>query len=224
MSSNDYHFVTRWRVPGTCAEVAAILADAPDLARWWPAVYLQVREIRPGRSDHVGRIIDLHTRGWLPYTLRWQFRVTEADLPHGFALDAWGDFVGRGRWSFVQDGAWVDVTYDWEIRADKPLLRYGSAVLRPLFAANHRWAMRKGEESLKLELVRRHAPSPAARALVLPPPGPMRWPSWPWLAGAAGALAALAALARRGRGAAATADVAPPARDRDARAPVDPLH
>lgn len=131
MGSSEYHFVTRWRVPGTIEEVAAILADAPDLARWWPAVYLRVREIRPGGPDHVGRIVDLHTRGWLPYTLRWQFRVTESRFPHGFSLDAWGDFVGHGRWAFAQDGDWVDVTYEWDIRADKPLLRFGSPVLRP---------------------------------------------------------------------------------------------
>lgn len=218
MGSSEYHFVTRWRVPGTIEEVAAILADAPDLARWWPAVYLRVREIRPGGPDHVGRIVDLHTRGWLPYTLRWQFRVTESRFPHGFSLDAWGDFVGHGRWAFAQDGDWVDVTYEWDIRADKPLLRFGSPVLRPLFAANHRWAMRKGEESLKLEIVRRHAPSPAARVLVLPPPGAPRWPPVRWLAGALGAGAALfVAVARRGR-----APRAAPI-DSDPTTPVDPV-
>jgi hypothetical protein len=43
------------------------------------------------------------------------------------------------------------------VRADKPLLRYGSWFFKPIFAANHRWAMARGEESLKRELERRHA-------------------------------------------------------------------
>jgi hypothetical protein len=43
------------------------------------------------------------------------------------------------------------------VRADKPLLRYGSWFVKPIFAANHRWAMARGEESLKRELERRHA-------------------------------------------------------------------
>ena len=54
-----------------------------------------------------------------------------------------------------QDGEFVDVTYDWRIKAEKPQLRYGSFALRPFFRANHRWAMARGLESLELELGRR---------------------------------------------------------------------
>lgn len=172
MAANDYHFTTRWRVQGTLEEVAAILADAPDLVRWWPSVYLAAREVEPGDADGTGRVVSLYTKGWLPYTLRWRFRVTESRPPHGFSLEAWGDFVGRGVWSLEPDGDAVNVTYDWRIRADKPLLRYGSRLLKPVFAANHHWAMRMGERSLALELARRHAPTAQARALIPPPPGP----------------------------------------------------
>ena len=44
--------------------------------------------------------------------------------------------------------------------------------MKPLFAANHYWAMRMGEKSLALELDRRHATTSAARALVPAPPPP----------------------------------------------------
>jgi hypothetical protein len=58
----------------------------------------------------------------------------------------------------------VKVTGDWDIRADKPLLRYLSFLFKPIFSANHRWAMARGEESLRLELGRRrrseHQPGP----------------------------------------------------------------
>jgi len=37
---NDYHFVTRWTVQGTCGEVSDVLGDPLDLPRWWPSVYL----------------------------------------------------------------------------------------------------------------------------------------------------------------------------------------
>src|SRR5689334_6281898 len=108
MASNDYHFISRWRVEGTVEEVCAILADAPGLARWWPSVYLGVEELAPGDAQGVGKVVSLYTKGWLPYTLRWQFRVTESDYPRGFALEATGDFVGRGAWSFAQDGRFVN--------------------------------------------------------------------------------------------------------------------
>ncbi len=157
MSANDYHFVTHWRVPGTVAEVAEVLSEAEELPRWWPSVYLDVKVTDPGDEDGIGKEVSLYTRGWLPYTLRWTFRVTESDYPHSFALESWGDFEGRGEWRLRQDGSIVDVTYEWSIRAEKPLLRYLSFLLRPIFAFNHRWAMASGERSLHLEMARRAA-------------------------------------------------------------------
>ena len=154
--SNQYAFLTQWRVKGTIEEVSAILDDPLGLARWWPSVYLKVTELDAGDPvTHVGRYIDLYTKGFLPYTLRWRFRVTESRAPHGFSLVADGDFVGTGVWTLKQDGDYADITYDWRIAADKPLLKYGTPIFRPFFAANHRWAMAKGLESLELELRRR---------------------------------------------------------------------
>ena len=169
----EYAFLTRWRLRATAQEVSEVLGDALSLERWWPSVYLKVTELAPGDSQTgVGRVIDLYTKGWLPYTLRWSFKVTESNSPHGFSLVADGDFVGTGVWTFTQDGDFVDVVYDWRIQADKPLLRIGTPVFRPIFAANHRWAMARGEESLVLELMRRRATSEAERKAVPPPPGP----------------------------------------------------
>lgn len=164
MASYDYHFITHWRVEGTCEEVSAVLDDACDLVRWWPSVYLRVDLLEPGDEHGVGKVYRLHTKGWLPYTLRWQFRVTESRKPHGWTLEAWGDFVGQGVWTFVQDGPFVALTYDWRIRADKPLLRHLSFLFKPIFAANHRWAMNQGEQSLKRELERRRVAGPGAPA------------------------------------------------------------
>jgi len=169
MATNDYHFITQWRVESTLKEVSEIIGDAQGLARWWPSVYLDVNVLEQGDENGLGKVVDLYTKGWLPYTLRWQFRVTEV-RPDGFTLVAWGDFDGRGIWTFEQDGAWVNITYDWKIKAEKPLLRYFSFIMKPIFSANHRWAMAKGEESLKLELARRHAVNQEELALIPEPP------------------------------------------------------
>ena len=182
MASNRYHFITHWRLQGSQDEVTAIIGNAPDLARWWPSVYLEVHELETGDERGVGKVVSLYTKGWLPYTLRWQFRVTESRPPDGFTLVASGDFKGRGIWSFAQEGDWVNATYDWEIEAEKPLLKYLSFLVKPLFAANHRWAMAQGEESLKLELARRHAATQAAAAAVPAPPGPTQNSPLRWLA------------------------------------------
>jgi|SRR5436853_3127843 len=172
MAANDYHFITHWRVEGSITEVADVLKDARELPRWWPSVYLRVEQLEPGDSEGIGKVVSLYTKGWLPYTLKWKFRVTESNYPYGFTLVAEGDFEGRGIWTLEQNGSSVNVIYDWKLRADKPLLRAFSFLLKPLFSANHRWAMARGEESLKLELARRHAPSAEAAAAIPAPPGP----------------------------------------------------
>lgn len=173
MAANDYHFITRWQIPQSGVdEVAEILGDVCALSAWWPSVYLEVALLDNGGPDGVGRLVDLYTKGWLPYTLRWQFRVTESDPPHCVVLEASGDFIGRGRWTFEQRGSDVLATYDWKVRAGKPLLRRFSFLLKPLFSANHHWAMRMGERSLLLELARRRAQSPEEAGRIPPPPGP----------------------------------------------------
>ena len=192
MATNDYHFITHWRVQSTIKEVSEILGNAPDLARWWPSVYLGVKELAPGNpKTGVDKVIDLYTKGWLPYTLRWQFRITENNFPNGFSLQAWGDFIGRGIWTFEQDGEFVSITYDWKISAGKPLLRKLSFLLKPVFSANHHWAMRMGEQSLRLELARRNARTSAELAMLPAPPPPTTSSPAPMLLGAAVGLLAI---------------------------------
>ena len=169
----DYAFVTVWRVPGTACEVATVLADAGSLPRWWPSVYLGVRVLHtPDPDTGLGAVAELHTTGWLPYTLTWTLEITEPITERGFALSAVGDLEGRGVWTFELDGPEVVITYDWRVRAGKPLLRRLSWLLRPAFEANHHWAMRRGEQSLALELRRRRAATAGERASVPAPPSP----------------------------------------------------
>jgi hypothetical protein len=109
--------------------------------------------------------------------------VTEVDLPNGFSLEAFGDFVGSGTWRFEPErgpedpaGPLTAVSYDWRIAAEKGVLRRLSFLLKPLFAANHRWAMAQGERSLGLELARRHAAHDPAILAAIPGPPPPTFP------------------------------------------------
>ncbi len=153
---HGYHFVTEWRFPSTSAEeVWEILADPLQLPRWWPAVYLSVRN-----SADMPGVYELHTRGRLPYTLRWSMRRSGERKYEAIRVEAWGDLTGAGEWTFApQAGGHLLVRYEWRVRADKPLLRRLSWLLKPVFEANHRWAMARGEESLRKELeLRRRIP------------------------------------------------------------------
>src|SRR5690242_7904251 len=95
MTNNEYQFLTAWQMHATAQEIVDVLSDAADLPRWWPSVYLRADVVEPGDDIGVGRVIDLWTKGWLPYTLRWRFTVVDSDPPRSFRLDADGDFVGR---------------------------------------------------------------------------------------------------------------------------------
>lgn len=185
MPVNEYHFVTVWRVPGTTGEVADVLRDPMDLPRWWPAVYLSAEQLDPPDDRGLTQRVRFRTKGWLPYTLTWDLRVTESRYPERFGLDVSGDFVGRGIWTLAQDGAEVVATYDWRIRSEKPLLQALAPFMRPLLEANHRWAMTQGEDSLRLELLRRRAATAEAKRAVPPPPGPVTYAAVGLLAGAA---------------------------------------
>ena len=109
-------------------------------------------------------------------------RSREPVTSRGFALTAEGDLNGTGRWTFEKDGPETVITYDWRVSTAKPLLRRLSWLLKPVFAANHRWAMARGQESLALELRRRRAATGIAtggpQAVPPPPPPTFAWLRW----------------------------------------------
>src|SRR5207247_11380441 len=105
-------------------------------------------------------------------TLRMDLRTVECRYPYSFSLDATGVFEGKCIWTFEPDGAFVNVTYDWTIRANKPIIEKLSFLLKPIFRSNHNWTMMRGEESLKLELMRRRAKTTEETSAVPAPPAP----------------------------------------------------
>src|SRR5712692_3267324 len=202
MPANSYHLVSHWRVEGTVNEVSDILEDAAALSEWWGSVYSDVAVLEVGNPDGTGKVFRLLGRGWLPYSLHLTFRQIDRRYPTGFTVAVSGDLNGVGVWSFSQDGRSVDIAFDWTVAADKAILRWFSPLFKPVFASNHRWTMRRGEESLRLELLRRRAQTDEARSLVPPPPAPFRVGTR-WLVVAAvsglGTVASVFRLVRRQR-------------------------
>lgn len=155
MSWNEYTFVDRWQAPGTLEEVTDVLRDAESFARWCPSVYLSVHLVEPGDDSGLGARADIVTRGRLPYTIRWQNRVTAVRHPYGYSFEATGQFEGRGQWILEPRDYGAEATLVWQVRPHIPVVEQTRFLLKPLFGWNHRWAMREGERGLANELQQR---------------------------------------------------------------------
>lgn len=179
MAANDYHLITHWRVQATLENVYRVLSNPPEYPRWWPDAFLELQEAFPSDKPQGGRIARFHVKGYLPYTLWFEARVTESRYPYGFTTEVSGDFNGRGIWTFEQEGDCVFTTFDWRVRVTKPLIRSCSFLLKPLFASNHYWVMRRGEQRLRELLcleaqTKRKQVAPAPDIFLAPAAGRLR--------------------------------------------------
>jgi hypothetical protein len=87
--------------------------------------------------------------------LRWEALTIELEPPKKLSIQATGDVEGRVIWALEQQDDFVSVVFDWKLTAEKPLLKYLSFLFKPLFSANHRWAMEQGRRGLEKEIARR---------------------------------------------------------------------
>ncbi|MCU0802911.1 MAG: hypothetical protein MUD11_14320 [Rhodobacteraceae bacterium] len=155
MAAHDFHIVTTWLIEGQISEIAAILTDALALPDWWGDVYLSTAITAAGDDRGIGRKVAVHSKGRLPYSIRFTAELVSANLPHRWDIAATGDLTGQGVWRLEQQEGVALVTYDWRVAADRPLFRRLAPIMRPVFAWNHRWAMARGEAALRRELIRR---------------------------------------------------------------------
>jgi hypothetical protein len=141
-----YVFLDEWDVAGPREAVFDALADGSTYPVWWRPVYLSVQSEGPPR---VGQVARQHFRGRLPYTLKTTSTVTALDRPNRFEIDVVGDLTGHGIWTLTEVGDLTHVRFDWRVNADRPLLRYLTPILRPLFRWNHNWAIARAIEGLE---------------------------------------------------------------------------
>jgi len=152
MQAHEFNIPTSWRIKGNINAVYDILSTPEDFVRWWPDVYLQVQQLKAGDEDGVGRVVSLRSKGKLPYVLSWQAQALEVEKPYRMLIQAQGDLEGRGEWRLHQDGDWVLIQYDWTVIINRLWMNYLAFLLKPVFVANHHWAMAKGKQGLQREL------------------------------------------------------------------------
>jgi uncharacterized membrane protein len=138
--ASEYVFADEWDVDAPIEAVYDVVVDARTYPDWWKPVYISV-EGDERETRH-------HFKGRLPYTLKMRAELVEEDRPNRFEVRVDGDLRGRGVWTFTERGGKTHVRWDWTVFADRPLLRYLTPVLKPLFRFNHTWAVARANEQL----------------------------------------------------------------------------
>jgi mannose-6-phosphate isomerase-like protein (cupin superfamily)/uncharacterized protein YndB with AHSA1/START domain len=158
-----YVFVDEWDVAAPPEAVFDAIADARSYPEWWSPVYIDVHADGP---PEIGKESRQHFKGRLPYELRTRSVISMLEPPHMIAADVDGDLRGRGVWTLTPTERGTHVRFDWQVHADRRLLRVLTPVLRPLLRWNHNWAIARAMEGLE-PYARRHAaraPTPVASA------------------------------------------------------------
>jgi uncharacterized protein YndB with AHSA1/START domain/quercetin dioxygenase-like cupin family protein len=144
--SRPYVFVDEWDVGAPPETVFDAIADARTYPLWWRPVYLDVQATD---EPSVGVESRQHFKGRLPYHLNTRSVITEMDPPRTITAEVEGDLRGRGTWTLTPSAGGTRVRFDWQVHADRALLRVLTPVLRPAFRWNHNWAIARAMEGLE---------------------------------------------------------------------------
>jgi uncharacterized protein YndB with AHSA1/START domain len=146
LASREYLFVDEWEVAAPRAAVYHAIAEARTYPQWWRPVYI---DVQAHGEPAVGKESLQHFKGRLPYHLHTRSRITRLERPHVIEADVDGDLRGHGKWTLTETPGGTHVRFDWQVFADKPLLRALTPILRPAFRWNHAWAIARAREGLE---------------------------------------------------------------------------
>jgi hypothetical protein len=152
---NEYCFESKWCFEARVEDIVEILFDIDAMPRWWTPVCLDARCIEPGDDNLIGLRVQMLTRGQLPYSMSWEFLVTEHEPLRRVAFQLFGETVGHAEWNFEQRGEIAEAQLSWSLRVEQPFVKRFSWLLRPAFSHNHCWSMEAGQHGLCAELKRR---------------------------------------------------------------------
>jgi uncharacterized protein YndB with AHSA1/START domain/mannose-6-phosphate isomerase-like protein (cupin superfamily) len=147
VGSREYRFVDEWDVAAPREAVYRAISDGRTYPDWWKPVYISVDA---DGEPAVGKESRQHFKGRLPYHLHTRSRITRLEPPHIIEAAVDGDLRGHGKWTLTDiDYGGTHVRFDWQVFADKPLLRVLTPILRPAFRWNHAWAIARAREGLE---------------------------------------------------------------------------
>jgi mannose-6-phosphate isomerase-like protein (cupin superfamily) len=148
-AASEYRFLDKWFIPHPIDVVFDELLHGEDYPKWWGEAWKRVTPIGGAAAAAVGAKTEVIAGGFLPYTITLELEVARIERPHLMSVVSRGDLEGTGTWRLHEFEGGTAVSYDWRVRAGKPLIRRFSPIFKPLFRANHNWVMRRGEVALR---------------------------------------------------------------------------
>lgn len=146
----SYEFLTTWCLDAPIERVYEVVREAGDYPRWWPSAR-SVEVLADGDDRGVGQL-DRHCwRSVLPYSVRFDARVTHVDAPHLIEATIAGDLEGRGAWRLFE-GRGTVVVFEWQVRTTRTWMNVLGPFARPAFVWNHDRVMAQGGVGLAREL------------------------------------------------------------------------
>lgn len=157
MPANSYRFVERWDLPGfTPEQVYDVLVDAKLLPEWWTGVFLEAEGIGENPEPVAGAKAKVVARGFLPYKVRFVIEAIELIPGKLVLVKTSGDFNGQGRATITASDEGTILETEWLAIVNKPIVRFLSPILRPIFALNHYWTTPRGVKGLLRYLAEKH--------------------------------------------------------------------
>lgn len=151
MSTNQYSFVTVWKIKAPIKAVWDIICDTENLPTWWKAV-VDIKVINRGDENGINFLVEQTWKGVLPYRLSLRAKTIAVDYLKSIEIVATGDVEGFGKWTFTEEGEITIVQYNWDVKTTQKSLSFLALVIKPLLAWNHDEIMRWGALGLANKL------------------------------------------------------------------------
>lgn len=170
----EYLFTSCWVVAGTVNEVRDLVFDPLALPQWWPSAFLEMELIQPGDRHAVGTHVHLISKGWMPYTINMEAKVVEGCMdPPYIRIEVFGDLTGSAMIRSKEHAGETTIDFNWRVDLRKRSIRWLAFLIWPVLVTNHQWVMKRGHESLELEIKRRRCRTKAERAAIPDASGPV---------------------------------------------------
>jgi uncharacterized protein YndB with AHSA1/START domain len=143
--AGQYVLIDEWNVDAPQDQVFDVLVDPRTYPEWWTPTYVSGESDGPPEPGTVSRV---RFKSKLPFVFQASSRLVRVNRPDEFEAEVEGDLRGVAIWTLTPLHGKVRVRFDFRVFADRPLIRYLSPVLRPLFRWNHTMAMRQARANL----------------------------------------------------------------------------